>query len=472
MALQAQGGWARVGGGAGAARPDARGARMQMLYKANPPDRNPFAAFDKGFKQGKYRKARTDANVFKDFDNGFKQPPYRSLDEQAPEENPFAKTPTNYPFDETEGGHEWKHWEGDSPMDALSEFNALDTGVFARRALRHAFAAATDDPVWVAAGRVQRPAPSCVQRLWRAQPRFAAPAADAPRAAPVCAGAPDAAFKLGEHTLGRPFHEYKPEKNVFQDLSNDGTARARVLLWPVPVLGACRRNRTQRAQACRRPNPHCPARASRGSRAPPARAAWCVPAGVAALRARSDRSRGLAGRRDVPVGREWQVGAGQERVLRALPGLWLPGRTINAAVPPLVSAALRCCQPALRASDLGTCRAPGAQSRAARASLSVGVLCADADPEQRGGRHCGRVLLGLGGGEPSPPSVSACHWPRGPGTQRLGLVTRLSLDSGSESDSEPEPPRAQAPSPTSESGSRAAGLPAPARPGPAPLRKF
>eukprot|EP00802_Teleaulax_amphioxeia_P031393 Tamp_34604.p2 GENE.Tamp_34604~~Tamp_34604.p2 ORF type:complete len:176 (-),score=45.12 Tamp_34604:70-570(-) len=134
---------------------------MQMLYKANPPDRNPFAAFDKGFKQGKYRKARTDANVFKDFDNGFKQPPYRSLDEQAPEENPFAKTPTNYPFDETEGGHEWKHWEGDSPMDALSEFNALDTG------------------------------------------------------------APDAAFKLGEHTLGRPFHEYKPEKNVFQDLSND-----------------------------------------------------------------------------------------------------------------------------------------------------------------------------------------------------------------------------------------------------------
>ena len=70
-----------------------------------------------------------DKNVFKKFDNGFKQPPYRSLDEQTPDENPFAKTPKNYPFDETAGGHEWKHWEGDSPVDALNEFNALDTGM-------------------------------------------------------------------------------------------------------------------------------------------------------------------------------------------------------------------------------------------------------------------------------------------------------------------------------------------------------
>lgn len=96
------------------------------------------------------------------FDKGFKQPPYRSLEEQSPDENPFAKTPTNYPFDETQGGHEWKHWDGASPMDALHEANALDTGT------------------------------------------------------------PDEAFKLGDHSLGRPFHELKPDKNVFADLSNDG----------------------------------------------------------------------------------------------------------------------------------------------------------------------------------------------------------------------------------------------------------
>jgi len=70
------------------------------------------------------------ANVFQDFDKGFRQPKYRSLEQQAPEENPFEKTPSNYPFDETQGGHVWKHWDGDSPMDALHEFNALDTGEY------------------------------------------------------------------------------------------------------------------------------------------------------------------------------------------------------------------------------------------------------------------------------------------------------------------------------------------------------
>ena len=139
--------------------------QLQMLYAANPPDASPFDDFDRGFKQGKYKKAKTvrpatrprpaaiaasmrslflivtqqplltsatgapqDKNVFKGFDKGFKQPPYRSLEEQTPDENPFANTPDNYPFDGTEGGHEWKHWDGDSPMDALKEFNALDTG--------------------------------------------------------------------------------------------------------------------------------------------------------------------------------------------------------------------------------------------------------------------------------------------------------------------------------------------------------
>ena len=34
-------------------------ARMQMLYAANPPDKNPFATFDKQFKQATFRKQPT-----------------------------------------------------------------------------------------------------------------------------------------------------------------------------------------------------------------------------------------------------------------------------------------------------------------------------------------------------------------------------------------------------------------------------
>ena len=140
-------------------RPAAARGRVQMLYAPNLPDANPLDDFDAGFKQGKFRKAKTEENVFEGFDRGFKQPPFRAL---ADEENPFDETPDNYPFDETAGGHAWKHWDGDSPMQALHESNVLDTG------------------------------------------------------------APDEAFKLGEHTLGRPFKAFKPEANVFDQLSTDG----------------------------------------------------------------------------------------------------------------------------------------------------------------------------------------------------------------------------------------------------------
>jgi len=34
-----------------------------------------------------------------------------------------------------QGAHVWKHWDGDSPMDALKEFNALDTGMCASLSL-------------------------------------------------------------------------------------------------------------------------------------------------------------------------------------------------------------------------------------------------------------------------------------------------------------------------------------------------
>jgi hypothetical protein len=34
-------------------------ARMQMLYAANPPDKNPFATFDKQFKQATFKKQPT-----------------------------------------------------------------------------------------------------------------------------------------------------------------------------------------------------------------------------------------------------------------------------------------------------------------------------------------------------------------------------------------------------------------------------
>ena len=33
--------------------------QLQMLYAANPPDASPFDDFDRGFKQGKYKKAKT-----------------------------------------------------------------------------------------------------------------------------------------------------------------------------------------------------------------------------------------------------------------------------------------------------------------------------------------------------------------------------------------------------------------------------
>lgn len=39
--------------------PSAARVHLQMLYAANPPDKNPFDSFDRGFVQGKYKKAKT-----------------------------------------------------------------------------------------------------------------------------------------------------------------------------------------------------------------------------------------------------------------------------------------------------------------------------------------------------------------------------------------------------------------------------
>eukprot|EP00960_Hanusia_phi_P052894 761727-Hanusia_phi.AAC.1 len=99
--------------------------RVQKLWAENLPDKNPFDDFDKGFKQPAYKKQPTEKNVFEDFDKGYHAPKYHSL---AQEEDPFDSLPDNYPFNEVAGGHEWHHWDGDSPMDALKEHNVLDTG--------------------------------------------------------------------------------------------------------------------------------------------------------------------------------------------------------------------------------------------------------------------------------------------------------------------------------------------------------
>ncbi|KAJ1475961.1 hypothetical protein T484DRAFT_1826507 [Baffinella frigidus] len=160
-------------------------ARLSMLeYKANLPDNDPFADFDKGFKAGPYHNKK-EKNVLKNFDRGYHAPPYRSLEEMADEQSSFsaqlptdypfetasdeqspfaAPLPTNYPFDETAGGHVWKHWgeDGDSPMQALRERNVMDDGTTT-----------------------------------------------------------DAAYQLGDHTLGRPFVKFKPDRNVFESLTNN-----------------------------------------------------------------------------------------------------------------------------------------------------------------------------------------------------------------------------------------------------------
>jgi len=89
----------------------------------------------------------------------------RGDQETADEKDPFvAPPPSNYPFDETAGGHVWKHWgdDEDSPMQALRERNVMDDGTTT-----------------------------------------------------------DAAFQLGEHTLGRPFVAYKPDRNVFESLTSE-----------------------------------------------------------------------------------------------------------------------------------------------------------------------------------------------------------------------------------------------------------
>mmetsp|Transcript_39447 Transcript_39447/g.61497 ORF Transcript_39447/g.61497 Transcript_39447/m.61497 type:complete len:157 (-) Transcript_39447:113-583(-) len=129
-----------------------------LKWKSNPTDPNPFESFDSDFKQGKFKSQKLEKNPFKNFDKGYKAPKYRALKE---EENPLAEMPDNYPFDETAGGHEWKEWVGDNPMEALHEKNALDMGT------------------------------------------------------------KDSSFQIGEHSLGRPFKQYKPDKNVFDSLDDD-----------------------------------------------------------------------------------------------------------------------------------------------------------------------------------------------------------------------------------------------------------
>jgi hypothetical protein len=56
-------------------------AKVSMLkYKSQPPEKDPFADFDKGFKAGPYRKVEPEENPMSTFDKGYKAPPYRSLE--------------------------------------------------------------------------------------------------------------------------------------------------------------------------------------------------------------------------------------------------------------------------------------------------------------------------------------------------------------------------------------------------------
>ncbi|EKX52461.1 hypothetical protein GUITHDRAFT_150560 [Guillardia theta CCMP2712] len=67
--------------------------------------------------------------------------------------------PDRYPFDETKGGHKWQVWEGETTSEAIREPNVFDHGTGLH------------------------------------------------------------AINLGEHAIeGKPFKEFKPEKNVYDNL--------------------------------------------------------------------------------------------------------------------------------------------------------------------------------------------------------------------------------------------------------------
>mmetsp|Transcript_81242 Transcript_81242/g.218510 ORF Transcript_81242/g.218510 Transcript_81242/m.218510 type:complete len:162 (+) Transcript_81242:86-571(+) len=129
-----------------------------LAWKENLPDANIFDGFDQKFKQGKFKPILSEENVF----DQNSPPVSHKWNEMRPESNVFDNTPEKYPFNEKVGGHAWKKWEGSNPMQALDEHNVLDNNEESN------------------------------------------------------------IYELGEHTLGKPFRNYEPERNVFEEL-DDGT---------------------------------------------------------------------------------------------------------------------------------------------------------------------------------------------------------------------------------------------------------
>mmetsp|Transcript_25895 Transcript_25895/g.60144 ORF Transcript_25895/g.60144 Transcript_25895/m.60144 type:complete len:176 (+) Transcript_25895:34-561(+) len=136
-----------------------QGQRLEMLkFKKNLPDESPFENFDSKFKQGPWHEQLADENVFDD--DAVKEEAHKPITEaDDPDHTAFDELPDKYPFNEVKGGHTWHEWKGESVMQALGETNALDDGN-------------TDS----------------------------------------------ASYELGEHSLGRPFHKFKPDKNPLEGL--------------------------------------------------------------------------------------------------------------------------------------------------------------------------------------------------------------------------------------------------------------
>lgn len=152
-----------------------------LKYKENLPDDNPFENFDAGYQavssrdapspwhrpegpprgqrdsadyahphlQPPYTTGLADQNVFEKEGDDDKAKPYK---ENVAEESVLDDMPDDYPFNELKGGHTWHEWKGESVMEALGESNALDDGTTKSES-----------------------------------------------------------YELGEHSLGRPFKEVRPE---------------------------------------------------------------------------------------------------------------------------------------------------------------------------------------------------------------------------------------------------------------------
>jgi len=111
---------------------------------------------DEEYKAPEWRAYEAPHNVFDDMD-AEESPKWKPME---PEENALADMPDAYPFDETKDGHEWKKWdEGKSASDMIKEHNVFDDGTTT-----------------------------------------------------------EMTYQLGEHSTGKPFKEYKPDKNVYDKL--------------------------------------------------------------------------------------------------------------------------------------------------------------------------------------------------------------------------------------------------------------